>query len=44
MQIARDCRIPFIQFVESAGGDLRPRAGAAVGGMGHFAESGRQFY
>ena len=27
MQIARDCRIPFIQFVESAGGDLRPRAG-----------------
>ena len=26
MQIARDCRIPFIQFVESAGGDLRPRA------------------
>ena len=44
MQIARDCRIPFIQFVESAGGDLRPRAGAAVGGLGHFAVSGRQFY
>ena len=44
MQIARDCRIPFIQFVESAGGDLRPRAGASVGGVGHFAESGRQFY
>ena len=45
MEIARDCRIPFIQFVESAGGDLRPRGGmSSAGAMGHFAESGRQFY
>ncbi|MDA9636584.1 acyl-CoA carboxylase subunit beta [SAR86 cluster bacterium] len=45
MQIARDCRIPFIQFVESAGGDLRPRGGmSSAVGTTHFAESGRQFY
>ena len=44
MAIARDCKIPFIQFVESAGGDLRPRSGISVGGTTHFAESGRQFY
>ena len=44
MQIARDSRLPFIQFVESAGGDLRPRSNAVVGGTTHFAESGRQFY
>ena len=44
MAIARDCRIPFIQFVESAGGDLRPRGAMSAGAMGHFAESGRQFY
>ena len=44
MQIARDSRLPFIQFVESAGGDLSPSSNAVVGGTTHFAESGRQFY
>ena len=46
MQIARDCRIPFVQFVESAGGDLRPRGNrsSVALNVGHFAESGRQFY
>ena len=46
MQIARDCRIPFVQFVESAGGDLRPRGNrsSVALNVGHFAESGRTFY
>ena len=39
--IARDCRIPFVQFVESAGGDLRPRGNrsSVALNVGHFAES-----
>ena len=47
IEIARDNRMPYISFVESAGADLR------MGGAGsdgpttqttHFAESGRTFY
>jgi acyl-CoA carboxylase subunit beta len=47
IEIARDNRMPYISFVESAGADLR------MGGAGsdgpktqttHFAESGRPFY
>ena len=40
-------RLPFfVQFVESAGGDLRPRGNrsSVALNVGHFAESGRQFY
>ena len=48
MEIARDNRLPYIQFVESAGGDLRMggkgKGQAAPMGGGHFAESGRTFY
>ena len=49
MEIARDNRLPYVQFVESAGGDLRMggkgrRGNAAPMGGGHFAESGRTFY
>ena len=50
MEIARDNRIPYIQFVESAGGDLR-MGGKGKGGSspppqggGAFLETGRQFY
>jgi acetyl-CoA carboxylase carboxyltransferase component len=50
LEIARDNRLPYIQFVESAGGDLR---GLAAGddpeavmrrNLTHFAESGRMFH
>lgn len=52
LQIARENRMPYVQFVESAGGDLR---GDSSGGSGqgrkqlraqpgHFAESGRMFF
>ena len=51
LELARENRLPYIQFVESAGGDLR--AGGAGGGgieaalrrnLFHFGESGRMFY
>ncbi len=45
LEIARDNRIPYVSFVESAGADLR--VGARGGGAmstAHFAESGRFFY
>jgi acetyl-CoA carboxylase carboxyltransferase component len=50
LEVARDNRLPYIQFVESAGGDLR---GLGAGddpeavmrrNLTHFAESGRMFY
>jgi acyl-CoA carboxylase subunit beta len=50
LEIARDNRMPYIQFVESAGGDLR---GLVAGedpetlmrrNLTHFAESGRMFH
>jgi acetyl-CoA carboxylase carboxyltransferase component len=56
LEIARDNRIPYVSFVESAGADLRMRGAskkkkdddggnAAVGArVDHFAESGRFFY
>lgn len=49
LQISRENRIPYVQFVESAGADLRgnpnqdPEAAIRAAG-GHFAESGRLFY
>jgi len=45
LEIARDNRIPYVSFVESAGADLR--VGSGGGGRmatAHFAESGRFFY
>ena len=51
MEIARENRIPYVSFVESAGGDLRidPDAKETTrvpGGMqvDHFAQTGRFFY
>ena len=50
LQIARTNRMPYVQFVESAGADLRGDSGqgdpeAAIRReLGHFAESGRLFY
>ena len=50
LEIARTNRMPYVQFVESAGADLRGDAGdgnpeAAIRReTGHFAESGRLFY
>ena len=51
MEISRVNKIPYVQFVESAGGDLRMGGGKGKGasqgtilGAGHFAESGRTFY
>ncbi len=53
LQIARDNRIPYVSFVESAGADLRMnpdddrnKASSAAGTarVDHFAESGRFFY
>ncbi|MCH9671208.1 MAG: acyl-CoA carboxylase subunit beta, partial [Gammaproteobacteria bacterium] len=49
LQIARENRIPYVQFVESAGADLRGEgSGDPEADMrreeGHFAESGRLFY
>ncbi len=54
LEIARENRLPYVQFVESAGADLRGGGGGGGGGgtpvdpllrvEGHFAESGRLFY
>jgi len=50
LEIARENRMPYVQFVESAGADLRGEGGggdpeAAIQREGgHFAESGRLFY
>ncbi len=49
LEIARDNRMPYIQFVESAGGDLRGGSGedpdaAMRRNLTHFAESGRMFH
>ena len=49
LEIARENRLPYVQFVESAGADLRGESGedpeAAIRREGgHFAESGRLFY
>lgn len=47
IEIARDNRIPYVSFVESAGADLRVEAGEGGGRRAqtsHFAESGRPFY
>ncbi len=50
LEIARINRMPYVQFVESAGADLRGDSGegnpeAAIRReIGHFAESGRLFY
>ena len=44
IEIARDNRIPYVSFVESAGADLR-RSNADRGGQTtHHAETGRAFY
>jgi acetyl-CoA carboxylase carboxyltransferase component len=46
LEIARDNKIPYVSFVESAGADLRVGGSGGGGRMhtGHFAESGRFFY
>ena len=50
LEVARQNRLPYIQFVESAGGDLRggggneDREAVMRRNMGHFAESGRLFH
>src|SRR5579864_5105199 len=49
LEIARENRMPYIQFVESAGGDLRGGSGedpdaAMRRNLTHFAESGRMFH
>ena len=49
LQISRENRLPYVQFVESAGADLRGDSGedpeaALRRDTGHFAESGRLFY
>ena len=49
LEIARENRMPYVQFVESAGADLRGEAGGDPEQelrreIGHFAESGRLFY
>ncbi len=51
LEIARDNRIPYVSFVESAGADLRMEPGDGEGGRRrrparttHFAETGRFFY
>ena len=49
LQISRENRLPYLQFVESAGADLRGGTGgdpeaAMRRDVGHFAESGRLFY
>lgn len=49
LEISRENRIPYVQFVESAGADLRGDGGgdpeaAMKREVGHFAESGRLFY
>ncbi len=50
LEIARENRLPYVQFVESAGADLRGQGGdedpeaAIQREISHFAESGRLFY
>ena len=47
IQIARENRIPYLSFVESAGADLRMNrreARSQGANVSHFAETGRQFY
>ena len=47
IEIARDNRMPYVSFVESAGADLRMSGAGNEGPMtqiSHFAESGRPFY
>ena len=54
LEVARENRLPYVQFVESAGAALRGGGGGGGGGgtpvdpllrvEGHFAESGRLFY
>jgi acetyl-CoA carboxylase carboxyltransferase component len=49
LEIARENRLPYVQFVESAGADLRGEGGedpeaAIQRETTHFAESGRLFY
>jgi acetyl-CoA carboxylase carboxyltransferase component len=50
LEISRENRLPYVQFVESAGADLRGQGGtedpevAIQRDGGHFAESGRLFY
>ncbi len=49
LEISRDNRIPYVQFVESAGADLRGETdgdpdAATKREVNHFAESGRLFY
>lgn len=47
IEIARDNRIPYVSFVESAGADLRVDTGGSAGRrvqVDHFAETGRFFY
>jgi acetyl-CoA carboxylase carboxyltransferase component len=47
LEIARDNRMPYVSFVESAGADLRVEGGDGNGRRAqtsHFAESGRFFY
>ncbi len=47
IEIARDNRIPYVSFVESAGADLRVETGddgRRRAQTSHFAESGRPFY
>ena len=53
LEIARDNRMPYVNFVESAGGDLRVQGGDGDGDgkskrrrveVSHFAETGRFFY
>ena len=48
LEIARDNRMPYVSFVESAGADLRMGGGGSGDGpkiqTTHFAETGRFFY
>ncbi len=46
IEIARDNRMPYVSFVESAGADLRvnPSSDGPRVQLFHFAESGREFY
>jgi acetyl-CoA carboxylase carboxyltransferase component len=47
IEIARDNRIPYVSFIESAGADLRVESGDSNRRrvqIDHFAESGRYFY
>ncbi|MGI9621858.1 MAG: acyl-CoA carboxylase subunit beta [Acidimicrobiales bacterium] len=47
LEIARDNRLPYVSFVESAGGDLRVEADEGSRrrvNIEHFAETGRFFY